>query len=56
MVLRVEGELVGVAAEWDGYGASDDGAGYFAVEIVGGTGWSLSHDRKAAARPQQSKT
>jgi len=34
MVFRAEGEFAGIAADGNGYGASDDGAGYFAVEIV----------------------
>ena len=36
MVLRAEGEFVGVAADRGEDGASDDGAGDFAVEIVSG--------------------
>ena len=35
MVFRVEGKFVGVAADGGGYGASDDGAGYIAVEVLG---------------------
>ena len=34
MVFRVEGEFVGVAADWDGDGAPYGGAGYFKVEVV----------------------
>jgi hypothetical protein len=35
VVFRVEGEFDRVAADRGGYGASDGGAGYFAVEVLG---------------------
>ncbi len=46
MVFRVEVEFAGVAADGGGDGASDDGAGDFAVEIVKGSG-------KRSAPPRQ---